>query len=208
MSPALFLFNRSVSSPQHSRKTSRDSVQVVQPPLGQGPPSLQPATSNANWSPQRRRRDTEGARRTSVFGSRQRSNTIASSSSFSSTTTSAPVVGKRWWRASRETPSTTSSMYSPGERSESMAKTLLSRSGRMLKRQNSTLTSLRTLDGDETSDRWRDSHDVQELSGRAYVHHERAQSIDSGKLTTSDHRTRRAELRDRNDEKAEHIRAI
>lgn len=181
----MFLFNRSVSSSKHSRETSRDSVQVIQSPSGPGTRSPQPATSGAKWSTQRRRRDTEGAKRTSVFESRQRSNTIASSSSFSLTTSAAPVAGKRWWSGSRETRSTTPSMFSSGERSESMAKTLLSRSGRMLKRHNSTLTSLRTLDADETSDPLADVHEVQELSGRVCAHHERTQSIDSGKLATS-----------------------
>lgn len=180
-SPAMFLFNRSASSSQQSRRNSRDSVQVVRPSLGQGTPSLSPTQSTWELSPQRRRRVTEGAQRTSVFGLRSRSNTITSSTSFTSTASSTPIVGKRWWRGSRATHSTSPSMTSYSERSESMAKTLLSKSGRMLKRQNSTLTSLRTLDGDDTSDRWGDVHEVQELSGGGYAHHERAQSIDSGK---------------------------
>lgn len=186
----MFLFNRSVSSSQQSRRNSRDSVQVVQTSSRQGTPSLSPTEPAWELSPQRRRRVTEGAQRTSVFGSRSRSNTIASSTSFASTASSTPVPGKRWWRGSRETHSTSPSMTSYGERSESMAKTLLSKSGRMLKRQNSTLTSLRTLDGDDTSDRWGDVQEVQELSGGGYAHHDRTQSIDSGKSMTVAHWTK------------------
>ena len=204
----MFLFNRGASSSQHSRRASRDSVQIVQPSLEQGTPSLSPTASTRERSSQRRRRDTEGAKRTSVFGSRQRSNTIASSTSFNSTASSTPVVSKRWWRGSRETHSRSPSMSSSGERSESMAKTLLSRSGRMLKRQNSTLTSLRTLDGDETLDRWSDVQEVQELAGGGYAHHERAQSIDSGKSPAGILKRLYAKLRCRNEEKTEHITAV
>ena len=51
----------------------------------------------------------------------------------------------------------------------------------MLKRQNSTLTSLRTLDGVDVTDRSRGVQEIQELYGRTYTHHERSESIDSGK---------------------------
>ena len=84
----------------------------------------------------------------------------------------------------------------------------MSRSGMMLKRQNSTLTSLRTLDGDETLDRWNDVHEVQELSGGGYAHHERTQSIDTGKSSTSDYRIEDADMHFRKHEKMEHIRAL
>ncbi|MCJ1361392.1 hypothetical protein MMC16_000492 [Acarospora aff. strigata] len=175
----MFLFNRGASSSQHTRKASGDSVQVVQTSSRRATPSPSPRASTGEWSPQRRRRDTEGTKRTSVFASRQRSNTIASSLSLNSTTSSTELVGKYWWRGSREKHSKPEGMLSRGERSESMTMSLISRSSRMLKRQNSTLTSLRTLDGVDVTDRSRGVQEIQELYGRTYTHHERSESIDS-----------------------------
>jgi len=94
------------------------------------------------------------------------------------------AVEDHLWRGSQKAHSTARSMLPRSERSESMARSLLSRSSRLLKRQNSTLTSLRTLDGIDVSDRGREVYEVQELSGRSHLHHEWTESIDGGELHT------------------------
>ncbi|KAI9873569.1 MAG: hypothetical protein M1830_010848 [Pleopsidium flavum] len=174
----MFLFNRSPSSSPHTRKNSRDSVQISRPSSRQATPSPSLSTSTGEWSPQRRRGNTDGAKRTSVFGGHQRSKTITSSVYLNSAAASTVSVDTHSWRGFRKAPLTLESVIPRSERSESMAKSLLSRSSRLLKRQNSTLTSLRTLDGVDVPDRGRDVYEVQELSGCSQLHHDGTQSID------------------------------
>lgn len=122
-----------------------------------------------------------------MFSSRQRSDTLTSTFSFNSAASTPVSTEKRWWRGSREKKSGSDAMTARRERSESGARSFLSRSGRMmLKRQNSTLTSLRTLDGAGDDDPWK-PQEVEELPGTRYQYHGRTKSIDSSMATGFEH---------------------
>ena len=130
----------------------------------------------------RRRANTEGAKSKTMADHRGGRNSAASSSfGFDGQNSSSSDLSLH--RVSHDGRSYTGTIHSRGDRPESLARSLFSRSTRVLKRQNSkfNLASLRTLQWlDNTEDRDSGKH-IQEVSGIQVSKHTRTYSIVNGR---------------------------
>lgn len=126
---------------------------------------------------------TEGTKRGSMLKGPSRSNsvrTVASpNGSNLSPSSSAETIPPRDFMDVR---SISESILSKSDRPESLAKTLVSKGSRLLKRQNSNinLTSLRTMDWSDEFGRETGRNQVKELSARGASKHNRWRSTDNG----------------------------
>jgi hypothetical protein len=152
----MVLFHRSGTQPHNAHRPSRDSTYDAPSQRG-----MTPMPSNESLQA-RPRAYTEGPKRLSVFGRRSRSNTATSSTSVYQSPASSFASGEE---SSGRSSQDGRSMSSLGmERPESVAKSLINRGSRMLRRQNSkfSIASSLTLD-EEDRDREPSKFEVSEL---------------------------------------------
>ena len=139
----MVLFHWSVTQFQSSRPPSRDFVSYDAMPGRLADPTPTTGSSDENSSQGRPRVNTDGPKRLSIFGGKSRNNTITSTASYQSSFSSITYVEQPDGRL----------VSSLGlERPESVAKSLIHRGSRILKRQNSKFSLASTLALEEEQD--------------------------------------------------------
>ena len=163
----MVLFTRASTPSQISRNNSTASQNQSEHGPRQASGSRPGSSDNSLQS--RPRANTENPKRLSVFGGRSRSNTATSAtSSYQSPATSMTSTDISSRRSSQDGRVPLNPAIPFHERPDSVAKSLLSRGSRILRRQGSkfSLASSLTLDEDEENERERYKVEVAELFQR------------------------------------------
>jgi hypothetical protein len=169
----MVLFHRSGTGSHSSRRPAREfpSYDAI------SSRGMTPVPTDLPYDdPSRPRAYSEGPKRLSVFGGRSRSNTVASTSSYQSPASSLISVEQLSGRSSQDD----RSMSSLGmERTESVAKSLMHRGSRMLRRQNSkfSIASSLTLDEEGDGEREKYKFEVSELFQKGSKARSRSNSL-------------------------------